>query len=199
MRSVLNKHFLVALTIGPLIVTVFFTVLMYFCGWDDAVFESIKHSQQSLYSAVASIAASLLGFTLAAVSIIMALFGQLPHEDKTEPNKKETESGSPELKRPGERVEGLNPYVEAYKKRKSKLQYIHENGHLPDVYKSFIFTSKFLAVTSMTALIGMLFEVTCPFGEIISVFLGYFILTSACSVLWCVHVLERIIKFSLRN
>lgn len=162
-------------------------------GLQSATMASIGRCHNVLYSVIASISGSLLGFSLAAVSIIIAVFDKVDmSETQTKP-----EPIIEGMSKPGEEDEIPNPYIEAANRRKSKLQVLKGSVHYHKIYSAFMFSAKILAITTIVSILGLLSNVNTLTGQLVVYLLSFLVLLSAFNILWCIKILDVIVRFSL--
>jgi hypothetical protein len=184
---------------STIILAIIFTAGIWYAlscnGLQGDVINAIEKSRYDLFSVIASISGSLLGFSLASVSIIIAVFDKVsPAEENRKP-----EPIMEGLLKSGEEDDAPNPFLENAKNRKNKLQILKKSKHYTEIYSSFIFSAKVLAITTITSIMGMLFNINSIAGQTIIYFLSFLIMLSIFNVLWCIIILDSIVKMSLEN
>lgn len=68
-------HFLHLELIFVIVLTILITCLLEFGGYRDFLYEILDGNRSAMYGTLATIFGSLLGFTITAASVVMALFG----------------------------------------------------------------------------------------------------------------------------
>lgn len=76
MRNVLESHLLKIQLVLSLLIAVSLGVLGYKCGLNQLVDSTLEGNRDTLYGTLASISASLFGFAIAAVSIVLSFIGR---------------------------------------------------------------------------------------------------------------------------
>lgn len=191
-----KSHMQLSMVILSIFVTVGICYALKCNGLHSYVISAIERSHYNLFSVIASISGSLLGFSLASVSIVIAIFDKV---SKPVANTK-TEPITEGLLNPGEE-EGCtpNPFIEAVKNRPSKLGILKNSIHYKEIYTAFMFSAKVLAITTITAILGMLPNINSILGNTIICLLSFLILLSIFNVLWCIKILDSIVILSLQK
>lgn len=189
-----NRHMKLSIIAISLLFTAVIWSSLTCNGLYNDVISAIGRCHINLYSVIASISGSLLGFSLASVSIIIAIFDKVPLSPKEDTKYNPV---SDVIASAAAEDSTQNPFIEAAKKRPSKLQVLKSSTHYQEIHSAFIFSAKVLAITTVTSILGLIPSSSSIMGKIIILLLSFFVLLSILNVLWCITILESIVKLSL--